>query len=92
MKERWLVFNKLDMLAAAEAEQMIEAVLTELDWQGPVYRISALARQGTEQLCYDLMRHVEGRLESQNWLAKIDYCFGLIKRPGTQCAADRVEQ
>jgi len=60
-KERWLVFNKLDMLDAEEAEQMITAVLSELDWQGPVYRISALARQGTEQLCYDLMRHVEQR-------------------------------
>ena len=57
-RERWLVLNKLDLLgdaAAAEADRII----AELDWQGPVYRISALRRTGTQQLVGDIMTRLE---------------------------------
>ena len=60
-KERWLVFNKMDMLASDELELRIDKVVKALDWSGPVYRISALARQGTQQLCYDLLQSIEAR-------------------------------
>jgi GTP-binding protein len=30
-----------------------------LRWKGPVYRISALAKQGTEALCRDVMKRLE---------------------------------
>ena len=30
-----------------------------LRWRGPVYRISALAKQGTEALCRDVMKRLE---------------------------------
>jgi GTPase len=30
-----------------------------LRWKGPVYRISGLARQGTEALCRDIMKRLE---------------------------------
>ncbi|NQD94616.1 GTPase ObgE, partial [Pseudomonas sp. CrR25] len=32
-------------------------------WQGPVYVISALAHEGTERLCYDIMDYLEARTE-----------------------------
>jgi GTP-binding protein len=57
-RERWLVLNKLDLLqegADAEAERII----SELDWQGPVYRISALKKTGTQQLVRDIMTRLE---------------------------------
>lgn len=59
--DRWLVLNKIDMLAEDEREQACQRVIEELDWQGPVYEISALASQGTEQLCYDIMEFVEAQ-------------------------------
>lgn len=58
-KERWLVLNKLDLLPPDEAEQRCKDVVRRLRWKGPVYRISALARQGTEQLCQDVMTRLE---------------------------------
>ncbi len=57
--ERWLVLNKLDLVDEAEHESLCQSIVDRLHWQGPVYRLSALARQGTEQLCYDIMEFVE---------------------------------
>jgi GTP-binding protein len=57
-RERWLVLNKLDLLgdqAAAEGDRII----AELDWQGPVYRISALQKTGTQKLVGDIMTRLE---------------------------------
>ena len=57
-RERWLVLNKLDLLSdAADAEA--ERIVKELEWQGPVYRISALQREGTRKLVGDIMTRLE---------------------------------
>ncbi|MFK7829001.1 MAG: Obg family GTPase CgtA [Congregibacter sp.] len=58
-RERWLVLNKVDMLSSDELMGVQEAVLSRLDWHGPVYAISALAKQGTERLCQDMMLYLE---------------------------------
>ena len=58
-RPRWLVFNKIDLLAPDEAELRVAEVVEALGWEGPVYRISALAKQGTEDLCADVMAHLE---------------------------------
>ena len=58
-KERWLVLNKLDLLPAKEAEQRCKEIVRRLRWKGPVYRISGLARQGTDALCRDVMKRLE---------------------------------
>jgi GTP-binding protein len=64
-KERWLVLNKVDLLPAADADKRCKDIVRRLRWKGPVYRISGLARQGTEQLCQDIMRTLEARSESE---------------------------
>ncbi|MDX1496450.1 MAG: GTPase ObgE [Salinisphaeraceae bacterium] len=56
-RERWLVFNKLDVLG--EDDSAVDAVLKALNWQGPVYRISAAAQQGLEPLLGDTMAWLE---------------------------------
>ena len=33
--------------------------MRRLRWKGPVYRISGATKQGTQQLCFDLMRRLE---------------------------------
>ena len=58
-QERWLVLNKCDQLSIEEADARAEALVAQLDWHGPVYRISAATGAGTQQLVIDLMRRLE---------------------------------
>jgi GTP-binding protein len=58
-KERWLVLNKTDLLEQAEASAREREVVAALDWSGPVYRISALGRDGTDRLVADVMTRLE---------------------------------
>ena len=58
-KPRWLVLNKLDLVAAEEREARVAEIVAGLEWQGPVYAISALAGEGTEPLCRDIMDFLE---------------------------------
>ncbi|MDV7210398.1 GTP-binding protein [Azotobacter beijerinckii] len=60
-RERWLVLNKADQLLDEEREERLRAVVERLDWQGPVYVVSALEREGTEALCQDIMRYLDER-------------------------------
>ncbi|WP_428609565.1 Obg family GTPase CgtA [Sedimenticola sp.] len=58
-RERWLVLNKLDLLPTEEFSTKRDAMLAELDWQGPVYSISALTGEGTRELMQDLMQRLK---------------------------------
>ena len=58
-RERWLVLNKTDLVDAETFAQRKAAVLEALDWQGPVYEISAIKGEGTDALCGDLMNYLE---------------------------------
>ena len=62
-RERWLVLNKADQLLEDEQQERVQAVVERLNWQGKVYTISALEREGTEQLCRDIMAYMERRGE-----------------------------
>jgi len=57
-RERWLVLNKLDLLGDA-ADEEAARITAALDWQGPVYGISALQRTGTQQLAGAIMTRLE---------------------------------
>ncbi|HIF9213149.1 TPA: Obg family GTPase CgtA [Photobacterium damselae] len=58
-KPRWLVFNKVDLMPEDEANEKIQEILDALAWEDKYYRISALNRLGTQELCYDLMEFIE---------------------------------
>ncbi|RLK48620.1 GTP-binding protein [Alkalispirillum mobile] len=58
-KERWVVLNKLDLLPEADREAHARALLERLEWEGPVYRISALSGEGTTPLVQDVMNRLE---------------------------------
>jgi GTP-binding protein len=60
-QERWLVFNKIDLLPDEDAARRVAAIVEELGWQGPVFRISAAAGVGCEELVYALMNAIEDR-------------------------------
>lgn len=64
--DRWLVLNKLDLLPEEEREARCAAVLKRLRWTGPVYQIAAIKKQGTEQLCFDIMNFVEQQKQADH--------------------------
>ena len=60
-RDRWLVLNKIDLLDEETLAERREALLAALEWDGPVYAISAISGAGTAALCGDLMTWLEQR-------------------------------
>ncbi len=58
-RERWLVFNKTDLLTEDALNSTIEEVCEAIQWHGPVFAISAVSRQGTDELCHAILDHIE---------------------------------
>lgn len=58
-KERWLVLNKIDMLTEAEVEKRAKDIVKRLKWHGPVFKVSAIKKQGTRELCGKIMGYFE---------------------------------
>ncbi|KZY67038.1 hypothetical protein A3737_34100 [Oleiphilus sp. HI0065] len=64
-RERWLVLNKLDMVPEEEREQRCDELVQALGWKGPVYRVSALNKEGLEALTWDIMRWIDAKAEAE---------------------------
>lgn len=58
-RERWLLLNKMDLVPEEAREQRVQDLLEELGWQGPVYSLSAIGKQGTDVVCQEVMVHLE---------------------------------
>jgi len=58
-KQRWLVLNKSDLLDEEELQAKHDDIVQRLNWQGPVYTISAISKKGTEELAFDIMKQLE---------------------------------
>jgi|TARA_B110000114_G_scaffold126584_1_gene132599 GTP-binding protein len=63
--DRWLVLNKVDLLPEDEVDARCQEVVDHLNWQGPVFRISGLASQGTKALCAAIMEYIDGHREEE---------------------------
>lgn len=57
-KPRWLVFNKIDLLDQAEAEEKAKAIAQALGWEDKYYMISAASQTGVKDLCWDVMTFI----------------------------------
>ncbi len=57
--DRWLVINKTDVVLDEDRERISQELIAALNWQGPVYTISAISRNGTQALCNDIMNYLE---------------------------------
>lgn len=64
-RPRWLVLNKVDMVAEEDREAHCQAIVDELGWEGPVFRISALSGEGTKPLVQAVMRWIEEQAEQE---------------------------
>ncbi|WP_110669141.1 Obg family GTPase CgtA [Salinicola halophilus] len=63
---RWLVINKLDLIPEAEREARVADILERLDWQGPVFRISAISGDGTDTLSQSAHRWLTERRQLEH--------------------------
>ncbi|MCC7326421.1 MAG: GTPase ObgE [Burkholderiales bacterium] len=57
---RWLVLNKIDLLAEDERERRVAAFVKAYRWKGPVYAIAAISGEG----CRELVHAVQAWLDA----------------------------
>jgi len=65
-KERWLVINKIDLVnddynntTLEDSTIKVNEVVKSINWQGPVFVISAIKKIGTDKLCRAIMDYLE---------------------------------
>ena len=63
--DRWLVINKTDVVLDEDRERIVEQLLSELGWNNSVYQISAISRQGTQELCNDIQAYLNADKKAQ---------------------------
>lgn len=56
-KPRWLILNKLDMVD--NPEELKARLIEELQWEGPVFSISALTGAGTQELVFKIQEWLD---------------------------------
>jgi len=62
-KPRWLVLNKLDMVPLDDRVARVKDIVKRLKWKGPVFEISALAREGLQPMLHAIFEHVHAQVE-----------------------------
>ena len=67
---QWLILNKMDLVPDDIRDELTQEVLTRLDWQGPVYKISGQTGEGCAQLCEDIMQYLDDLRQSEQPPAK----------------------
>jgi GTP-binding protein len=63
-KARWLVINKIDLMTGDQLVAAKDQLLGGLDWDGPVYEVSAVTGEGTEALGQAVVQFLERRAEA----------------------------
>lgn len=67
-RPRWLVLNKFDLLPEDERAARGDEIVAKLGWNGPVFRISAIGGEGTDELVQAAHRWLteQRRLEAED--------------------------
>ena len=63
--DRWLVLNKVDLLPDDQVDARCQEVVDYLNWQGPVFKMSGLASQGTKDLCAGIMDYIDDQRQRE---------------------------
>jgi GTP-binding protein len=63
-KPRWLVLNKVDLLATADLPAARDQLLQALQWDGPWFEVSAATGAGTVKLAQAVMRELTAMAEA----------------------------
>lgn len=62
-RPRWIVLNKTELVDGEEIDALKQRIVAELDWQGPIYAISAIRPDSLNRLLGDAMDHLEQEAE-----------------------------
>ncbi|HYD80621.1 MAG TPA: GTPase ObgE [Paucimonas sp.] len=64
-KPRWLVLNKLDMVPEDERQKRVKDFIKRFGWKGPAFEISALTRDGCEELIIEIYNYLASQREQE---------------------------
>ena len=64
-KPRWLVLNKLDMVPEEERQKRVKDFIKRFGWKAPVFEISALTREGCEELIVEIYNYLASQREQE---------------------------
>ncbi|EGR1045436.1 GTP1/Obg family protein [Vibrio cholerae] len=84
-KPRWLVFNKVDLMSEEEADEIIQNIIDALAWEGDYFKISAVNRQGTKELCMKLAEFMDTlprEAEEKTEAEKVDFTWDYNHKDG----------
>jgi GTP-binding protein len=65
-KPRWLVLNKLDMVPEEERKKRVKDFVKRFGWKGPVFEISALTRDGCEDLVIEIYNYLAEQRQAED--------------------------
>lgn len=65
-KPRWVVLNKIDLVAQEDQEKLVETYRKELAGNAPVFLMSAATRQGTQELINAIAQEVDRKRLAAN--------------------------
>jgi GTP-binding protein len=74
-KPRWLVLNKVDMVPTEEREARVKDFVKRFRYKGPVFQISALTREGCEELIRAVYQHIQAQHRATLPATEIDPRF-----------------
>jgi len=64
-KPRWLVLNKLDMVPDGERKTRVKDFVKRFGWKGPAFEISALTREGCEELIVEIYNYLAEQRQAE---------------------------
>jgi GTP-binding protein len=64
-RERWLVLNKVDLFGTDERDDRCRDIIERLQWQGPVFSISAIQGDGCRELSFRVMEYLEATVTKE---------------------------
>lgn len=56
-KVRWLVLNKIDTWPEDERQSVCDEIVKQLQWDGPVFMVSAVTGSGARDLCFAINQY-----------------------------------
>src|SRR6187551_999411 len=74
-KPRWLVLNKLDMVDVDEREARVKDFVKRFKHKGPVFQISALTHEGTQDLVKAVYQQVKAQQVAEHEPVEVDPRF-----------------
>ena len=58
-RPRWLLLNKLDLVAEEDRQALIDDIIGRLEWKAPWFAVSAATGEGTREVCQKVMQFLD---------------------------------